>query len=52
LLHFVVNEGKYYLRFDGNPKMEWEFELYLDADGGLNLSNQLKSQKEIKKVLK
>jgi len=46
LLHFVVNEGKYYLRYDGEPKMKWEFELDLNTDGGLELSNQLK-EKEI-----
>ena len=46
LLHFVVNEDKYYLRFDGEPQMKWEFTLDLNTDGGLKLSNQLK-EKEI-----
>jgi len=49
LIHFVVNEDeyKYYLRFDGEPKKKWEFELDLNTEGGLNLSNQLKNKKEI-----
>jgi len=46
LLHFVINEDKYYLRFDGEPQMKWEFTLDLNTDGGLKLSNQLK-EKEI-----
>ena len=46
LFHFVVNEDKYYFRYDGEPKMKWEFTLDLNTDGGLKLSNQLK-EKEI-----
>ena len=50
LFNFVVNEDKYYLRFDGEPKMKWEFKLDLNTEGGLNLSNQLKNQKELENV--
>jgi len=49
LIDFIANEDeyKYYLRFDGNPKMKWEFELDTNTEGGLKLSNQLKNQKKI-----
>jgi len=49
LFNFVVNEDKYYLRFDGEPKKKWEFKLDLNTEGGLNLSNQLKNKKEVEK---
>ena len=26
LLHFVANEGNYYIRFDGDPNVKFEFE--------------------------
>ena len=46
LLHFVVNEDKYYVRLDGHQNMKWEFTLDLNTEGGLELSNRLK-QKEL-----
>ena len=50
LFNFVVYEDKYYLRFDGEPKMKWEFKLDTNTEGGLKLSNQLKNQKELENV--
>jgi len=45
LLHFVVNKDKYYVRLHADQNMKWEFELDLNTEGGLELSNRLK-QKE------
>jgi len=49
LLHFVANEDKYYIRFVEDPsvKFEFEFELYLNCDGGQGLSKQIKNQKNL-----
>ena len=49
MLHFVANEDNYYIRFDGDPnvKFEFEFELYLNCDGGEGLSKQIKNQKNL-----
>jgi len=47
LFHFVVNEEKFILRYNGGEK-EWEFSLNLDDEGGRELYNRLQKKKKLK----
>jgi len=51
LFHFVVNEEKFILRYNGGEK-EWEFSLNLDDEGGRELYNRLQKKKKIEVAFK
>ncbi len=44
LLHFVVNEEKYVLRYNGG-ELKWDFTLELGSKGGKVFYNRLKEKK-------
>jgi len=46
LFHFVVNEEKFILRYNGGEK-EWGFSLNLDDEGGREFYNRLQKNKKI-----
>ena len=46
LFHFVINEEKLILRYNGGEK-EWGFSLNLDDEGGLEFYNRLQKNKKI-----
>ena len=46
LLHFVVNEEKFFLRYNnGGQTKEWEFTLEKNSIGGNELYSRLKEKK-------
>jgi len=47
LLHYVANEEKFFIRYNGGEK-EWEFALDFNTEGGLELYSRLKENKKIK----